>query len=152
MSRARAGFTAVELLVVMVVVGIAAAITLPALLRSARNQELVRCENNLLALHKAEAEARAEGRLPANATGGAYWAAVAPGHEEWLTCPLSRHARYRGPAGNPTRLPMTYPIGGDAPGAHGPGEGGYLLIKSGDIRACRERDEIWIESAKLLAP
>ena len=149
MNRSRAGFTAVEMLVVVVVVGIAAAVTIPAILRSGRNQQLVRCENNLRALYKAEAEARAKGKLP-TATGNAYWAALVK-KSELLTCPLSG-AAYRGPAADPSRLPPGAPIGGDAPGSHGAGEGGYFLLKSGEVRAFRERDPHWPEGARYRAP
>ena len=152
--RKDSGFTAVELIVVVIVVGIAAAVTLPAVLRGSRNERHARCESNLRALWKAESDYRAKhGALPA-ARGSAYWAAVlGPGADPGLlSCPLSRGARYRGPAADPGPLPPMAVIGADAPGSHGEGEGGYVLFKNGEVRACRGTDPLWKLAAERLAP
>jgi len=153
-KRRDRGFTAVELIVVVIVVGIAAAVTVPALLRGSRNQLHAKCESNLRALWKAESDARAKGGALPAARGSAYWAAVlGPGADPGLlACPLSKGARYRGPAVDPAPLPPMALIGGDAPGSHGEGEGGYVLFKNGEVRACRGSDPLWKLAGERLAP
>ncbi|HEY3226210.1 MAG TPA: type II secretion system protein [Planctomycetota bacterium] len=148
------GFTAVELLVVIIVLGLGLALTLPALLRGRRNDRLAKCESRLRALGEAESAFRARhGKVP-TAKGSAYWAEIlGPGADpEAMVCPLSGHDRYRGPAGDPSNLPPFAPIGGDRPGSHGAGEGGFLLVRNGEVRACLERDPDWIAAAERLAP
>lgn len=147
--RQNRGLTAIELMVVIVVIGIAAAVTVPAILRGSRNDLLVRCESNLRALWKADADARAKGHPPAG-VGRAYWASLVP--PERLVCPLSGHSHYRGPKGDPSQLPPHAPIGADAPGSHGAGQGGYVLFKNGEVRAVRERDPLWQDAGQLLSP
>jgi prepilin-type N-terminal cleavage/methylation domain-containing protein len=152
--RGDRGFTAVEMIVVVIVVGIAAAVTLPALLRGSRNLLHARCESNLRALWKAESDYRAKNGATPAARGSAYWAAVlGPGADPGLlVCPLSKGARYRGPAADPTPLPPMAVIGSDAPGNHGEGEGGYILFKNGEVRACRETDALWKLAGERLVP
>src|SRR5262245_51598117 len=101
MTSTRRGFSAVELLVVVVVVGIAAAITLPAMLRSARNDRLAKCEANLRMLGQCDVVARSvPGGLP-TVRGSKYWEKLAADTKlvpDVLTCPLSPQSRYRGPS------------------------------------------------------
>ncbi len=148
------GFTAVELLVVIIVVGLGLALTVPALLRGSRNKRLATCESRLRALYDAETAFRARSGKGPPAKGSAYWAEIlGPGADpEALTCPLSGRDRYRGPADDPTNLPPLAPIGGDRPGSHGAGEGGFLLLRNGEVRACLEAIPDWIGAEKLLAP
>jgi prepilin-type N-terminal cleavage/methylation domain-containing protein len=153
MTRRRdRGLTAIELMVVIVVIGIAAAVTVPAILRGSRNDLLVRCESNLRALGRADADARAKGHPPQGA-GRAYWASlVQPEQAAMTVCPLSGHSHYRGPKGDFSQLPPNAPIGADAPGSHGAGQGGFVLLKSGEVRAVREGDRLWQDAAHLLGP
>jgi prepilin-type N-terminal cleavage/methylation domain-containing protein len=147
------GLTAVELIVVIVVVGIGAAVTVPALLRGSRNDRLARCEANLKTLWKIDSDARAMGvtRTPPFPRGNAYWAAIATDPKDILTCPLSG-ARYRGPAADPATLLPQAPIAADAPGSHGEDEGGNVLLKMGEVRAVRESDGMWRYAGETLAP
>ena len=151
-SRRDRGLTAVELIVVIVVIGIGAAVTVPALLRSGRNDLMARCESNLRGLWNADANRRAKGGAAPAARGRAYWEAVSGDGKDLLTCPLPGHAPYRGPATDPGSLHPLDLMGADAPGSHGPGEGGNFLLKNGDVRACRERDPVWKLAAERLAP
>jgi hypothetical protein len=144
----RSGLAAVELLVVIVVLGIAAAVAVPALLRGSRNDRLFKCQAHLKALWDLDAAARAKGRPP-KGTGGAYWTSIAS--EEVRRCPFS-DSPYRGPAGDPATIASEAPLGADAPGSHGAGEGGNLLLKNGVIRACREGDGYWRLASERLAP
>lgn len=147
-ERRDSGLTAVELVVVIMVLGIGAAVTVPAVLRGGRNDRLARCEANLRELWKADST-RPKG-LPFE-PGASYWGAVVHDIDE-LACPLSNHARYRGPASNPATLRPADPIGADALDSHGPGEGGNVLLKNGEVRASRERDGLWKLAAERLAP
>ena len=130
------------------VVGIGAAVTVPALLRTGRNDRLARCEANLREHWKAYSN-RPKG-MPFE-PGASYWGVIVKDLDV-LTCPLSKNARYRGPAADPATLPPGAPIGADAPGAHGDGEGGNVLMKTGEVRAVRERDSLWQFAAERLAP
>ena len=152
--RRDCGLTAVELVVVITVIGIAAAVTVPALLRTGRNDLLARCEANLKALREAEIAYRATGAAAPSERGGAYWERIAAAAKlklDVLVCPLG-HGRYRGPGVDPATLPSHFPICADAPGSHGPGEGGNVLLKTGEVRAIRERDSLWQFAAERLAP
>lgn len=150
--RGDRGLTAVELIVVIVVVGIGAAVTVPAMLRAGRNDRLAKCESNLRALWKLDADLRAKGGSIPTARGSAYWAKIAAEHPELTTCPVSGHTRYRGPAVEPGSLPPGAPMAADAPGAHGADEGGHVLFKIGEVRAVREADGLWKLAAEQLAP
>jgi hypothetical protein len=112
----------------------------------------VACESNLRALWKAEADARAKGNPPPG-RGGAYWASLVSPEQAGLTvCPLSMHSHYRGPKADPAPLPPVAPIAADAVGSHGPGQGGFVLLKNGEVMAVRELDKWWKDAAQLLAP
>ena len=42
----------------------------------------------------------------------------------------------------------TEPIVADRPGNHGPGNGGNVLLKSGALQTCTERDPLWAQAAR----
>jgi prepilin-type N-terminal cleavage/methylation domain-containing protein len=150
-TRRDCGLTAVELIVVIVVLGIGAAITVPALLRAGRNDRLARCESNLRALWQLDADLRAKGGAFPTGRGSAYWEKIAAENPGLATCPLSG-IRYRGPIADPGSLPPGAPMAADAPGAHGAAEGGNVLFKIGEVRAVRELDGLWKAAAEQLAP
>jgi len=148
------GFTAVELLVVIIVVGLGLALTLPALLRGQRNDRLAKCESRLRALWEAEAAHRTRTGMVPTARGSAYWGEIlgSGADPEALVCPLSGREHYRGPAADPTRFPPLAPMGGDRPGSHGASEGGFLLLRNGEVKPCLESNPDWLAAAKMLAP
>lgn len=153
-DRRDRGFTAVELIVVIIVVGIAAAVTVPALLRGKRNDLLAKCQWNLKTLGES-ASADSTMGPPTKERGGAYWETVARKAKlkpELLSCPLAPPFKYRGPVSDPATLPPLAPIGADAVGNHGEGEGGNVLLKNGEVRAVREEDPHWKMAAERLAP
>jgi prepilin-type N-terminal cleavage/methylation domain-containing protein len=155
MNRGDSGFTAVELIVVIIVVGIAAAVTVPAFLRGARNDRLAICESRLKSLWSLESTRRAKGLPVPGAKGREYWSKLVEGdakQAEWLSCPLSPRLPYRGPPTDPAVLQPLAPVGADAPGSHGHDEGGNILLKTGEVRACRERDDLWKAAADFLVP
>src|SRR5262245_65434179 len=106
------GLTAIELTVVIIVVGISAAVTVPALLRGARNAVVVRCEARLKALWKLDSDRRTQGQPMPDAKGSAYWSAlVGPGGDaDSLACPLAPgRMPYGGPRSEPAHLPRNHP-------------------------------------------
>jgi hypothetical protein len=62
-------------------------------------------------------------------------------------CPVKggepREIDYRGPARPLREIRNDDPMLADRPGNHGPGQGGNVLLKSGDIHAVRETEALW---------
>ena len=102
------------------------------------------------------------GDLPASPKWDAFGTgrAFLANHPEWptrqkpdldLTCPVRGRADdidYRGPALPPTRMRNEDPFCADRVGNHGPGKGGYVMLKSGEILAAVEQDPLWLRAAQ----
>jgi hypothetical protein len=68
-----------------------------------------------------------------------------------LNCPVkgrSAEIDYRGPARPLHLMERDEPIVADRPGNHGPGNGGNVLLKSGALQTCTERDPLWAQAAR----
>jgi len=129
---------------------------LQAVQRAQRMARVTRCASNLRALWQTQLQ---------------YQAWVCPygplspkrGHEFWhqwkrvhpsandFDCPLSEEGRriglsYRGPCRDANRLKPDDPVGADREGNHGPGQGGNVLLKSGDVREVSESDPLWVRA------
>ena len=68
-----------------------------------------------------------------------------------LNCPVkgpSPEIDYRGPARPLPDMRSDEPILADRPGNHGPGKGGTVVLKTGQIFQCAEQDALWAASAR----
>lgn len=148
--------------VVLLVAALGVAVSRPAMHRAATTS----CMNNLCQLWRMQSVYAAQFGGPMkrmnDRTGGEFWRALSTTQPPLIDattwdiylCPVKGDSPpgamdYWGPARPVGELPGG-PVGGDAPGNHGDGEGGNLLLKSGDVLEVRER--VWSSQVSFLKP
>jgi len=68
-----------------------------------------------------------------------------------LSCPVRNvpgDLDYRGPAVSLRKLKNEDPICADRVGNHGAGKGGNVLLRTGAVHACDEKDALWLRAAE----
>ncbi len=158
LSSHRRGFTLVELLVVIVIISLLAALLIPAIAEAVRRAKITACGNNLRSLHQVLHVYLAErrGRWPTG-RGEAFWLTfqetrpplIDPSSQEILFCVLKGEiggpgqTDYRGPAESPGTTPTGDPLGADKEGNHGEGHGGNVLLKNGSVQEVAWDEPLW---------
>ena len=167
LRRRNSGFTLVELLVVIVIIGVLASLLLPVIGHAIFRAKVTTCLHNQQQLYKL-------GTVYASSHKGSW--PSAKGEDLWLSLrrmvpPLieADHAgimhcmvldpelsvdetNFRGPLTSFAKVGAVDPLGADKPGNHGEQYGGNVLYKDGSVQEHELDHPKWVECATKLSP
>lgn len=161
------GFTLVELLVVIVIIGILSSLIVPAILNGLHEAKVTACAHNQRQLYQLGTvySSSHKGNWP-SARGEELWLSlhrmVPPLIEtdqlEVLACPVlgvelgPDETHFRGPAAPMGKLAATDPLGADKEGNHGDQHGGNVLLRDGSVQRYEKAHPKWVDCATKLSP
>jgi len=166
-QRRRNGFTLVELLVVIVIIGILSSLLIPAIVHAMFRARVTACAHNQNQLYQLGTvySSSHKGNWP-SARGEELWLSlrrmipplIEAEQAEILACPATQveigpdETHFRGPALPMGKLNATDPLGADKVGNHGELYGGNVLLKDGSVQEYELGAPKWEECATKLSP
>jgi len=154
----RAQFTLRGLVVVTILIAVIVALVVPSFVRALRRFQRIECSSALRSLWQCQLNYSAQyGRMP-EALGSEFFLALQRPPKPYLDryevyfCPDSNdevvpgRTSYRGPALPIGALRDEDPVAADKEGNHGAGEGGNVLMKTGDVGSYALTDTVWIRA------
>ncbi|HZE98649.1 MAG TPA: type II secretion system protein [Planctomycetota bacterium] len=166
-QKRRNGFTLVELLVVIVIIGILSSLLLPAITHAIFRAKVATCQHNQQELYKLGLvySSSHKAQWPPG-KGGDLWVSlrrmvpplIEPDHASILTCAVlgeecgPDETHFRGPEVPLSKLGAADPLGADKVGNHGEQYGGNVLLKDGSVSEYELLHPKWVECDTKLVP
>jgi prepilin-type N-terminal cleavage/methylation domain-containing protein len=166
-QKRRGGFTLVELLVVIVIIGILSSLIVPAIIHALFRAKVTACAHNQRQLYQLGTvySSSHKGNWP-SARGEELWLSlrrmvpplIEVEQSEVLACPAtgvelgSEETHFRGPAAPFGKLGAVDPLGADKEGNHREENGGNVLLRDGSVQEYGKSEPKWVDCAAKLSP